>query len=44
MIREFKSHPRRTGMFDAEAQIVGARVDQPRRGDGEKLNGAGGQA
>lgn len=44
MIREFKSRARRTGMFDADARIVGARVDQPGSCGGENLDGAGGQA
>jgi hypothetical protein len=44
MLREFKSRPGGTGMFDADARIVGARVDQPGRCGGEEVDGAGGQA
>jgi hypothetical protein len=44
MIREFKSRQTGTGMFDADARIVGARVNQPGRRGGQEFNSAGGQA
>jgi hypothetical protein len=42
MFREFKSLPRETGMLDADARIVGARVDQPSSRRCKELDGAGG--
>lgn len=44
MIREFKSRPKGTGMFNNDARIVGARVDQPGRGGGQEFDSAGRQA
>lgn len=44
MSREFKSRPWGTGMIDADARIMGVRVNQPGCRRGEDFDGAGGQA
>jgi hypothetical protein len=44
MLREFKSLPGGIGMLDAPEQVVGARVDQPRRSSGKQFDGAGRKA
>ncbi|MBX3367414.1 MAG: hypothetical protein KF912_08900 [Phycisphaeraceae bacterium] len=44
MLREFKSGPRGTGMFDVDARIVGVHVDQPGRRGGQEFDRAGRQA
>ena len=44
MLREFKSRPGGIGMFDAPAQVMGARVDQPGRPRCKELDGAGRKA
>ena len=40
MLGEFKSRPKGTGMSDVGARGVVARIDQPGRRDGEKLDAA----
>jgi len=44
MIREFKSRPRGTDMFDVGTSGVGVRIDQPGRRGGQEFDRAGRQA